>query len=114
MTFKSEEILDCLTSRTGRVIGVPGRSSFLPMESRSNILSFRSPGRLVLWLSAAFILFGRAENAMAVRTNYLNRPIMAFGAEHALVPKSNGRIWAVGNVSETHEFGRVVYAHPRA
>src|SRR5437773_518210 len=108
MTFKNQAILDHPTPPTGKVKGVPARSSSVLVEPRCNMPSFRSPARMALWVCEALIFFGIGQNAMAVLTNYLNRPIMACGGEHALMLKSDGTVWVWGNDSHSQQFGGAV------
>src|SRR5215471_6372059 len=59
-------------------------------------------------LCVAFFFFASGEHSMAVLTNYINRPIMACGAEHALMLKSDGTVWVWGNNSHSQQFGGAV------
>src|SRR6266436_10146744 len=111
MTIKNQAIMDHLASQVGEVKGVPS-CPLLQVERGTNMLSFRSSGRMALWLCAAFIFLGLGQNAMAVLTNYLNRPIMACGAEHALMLKSDGTVWVWGNNSHSQQFGGAVQPYP--
>src|ERR1044071_1208247 len=58
------------------------------------------------------LVVGLGQEARAVLTNYVNRPMMAAGGEHALMVKSDGTVWVWGNNSHSQQFGGAVIVDP--
>src|SRR2546427_13082315 len=54
------------------------------------------------------LVYALSQEAGAVLTNYINRPIMSCGAEHALMLKSDGTVWVWGNDYQSHQFGGAI------
>src|SRR6266446_3143320 len=89
---------------------IPSRSWLSPSAKVGRFQTSWAPSwqifRLYTWV--ALITFAIGQNAMAVLTNYINRPFMACGAEHALVLKSDGTVLVWGNNSHSKQLGGAI------